>query len=197
METDNVLECVWCEGRIHARCNGMSEDQCCVLDTVTNNIVFFVLHVCNCSLPLLSFFDSLSLVDTKVAVFEKSVLEIQKAENLVLYQPNTIVYINLLLNYPIRFHPSQIKIKYYSSLLKPLSPMEVNSETDSSVASNFIIPPQNTPNAAQAIVDKLADRERRKHNIIEDYNFPECTDHQADIESFQKLLDTVFTLHLK
>jgi len=39
--------------------------------------------------------------------------------------------------------------------------MEVNSETDNSVASNFIIPPQNTPNSAQAIVDELADREKK------------------------------------
>jgi len=44
--------------------------------------------------------------------------------------------------------------------------MEVNSETDNYVASNFIIPPQNTPNAAQAIVDELTNKERRKHNII-------------------------------
>jgi len=181
MATDNVLKCAWCEGRIHAGCSGISEDQCRVLDTI---LYFF----CPSCLQLLPNTDTLSLVDTKVAAVEESVLEIKKQRiNLVLYQPNTIVYINLLLNYPIRFHPSQIKIKYVlQQFVETIASkftnyfMEVNSETDNSVASNLYYP---TTNAAQAIVDELADRERRKNNIIV-YNFPECTDCQADIEPF-------------
>ena len=80
MATENVLECVWCEGRIHAGCSGMSEDQCRVLDTVTNSIVFFCPKCLQLLPTALKSFDSLSLVDTKVTAIEKSVLEIQKAE---------------------------------------------------------------------------------------------------------------------
>jgi len=54
--------------------------------------------------------------------------------------------------------------------------MKVSSNTDSFAASNFIIPPQNTPNAAQAIVDELADTEK---NSITDF-----TDCQVGIKSF-------------
>jgi len=135
---------------------------------------------------ILKSFDSLSLVDTKVAAVEKSVLEIQKAENqfISLSTKHDSLYKSVIeLSNKVSSLSDQNQVLQQSvETIVSKSSKEVNSETDNSVASNFIIPPQNTPNATQAIVDELADRERRKHNIIV-YNFPECTDHQANIEN--------------
>ena len=43
--TDDVLECVWCEGRQHRECTEISNDVCNALSNVVDNIVFFVLPV--------------------------------------------------------------------------------------------------------------------------------------------------------
>ena len=45
------------------------------------------------------------------------------------------------------------------------------------------------------IIDEMADRDRRKNNIVA-YNFPESTDRNVDIQSFKALSDTVFKLDL-
>ena len=47
--------------------------------------------------------------------------------------------------------------------------------------------------AAHSIIDELADRDRRKKNVII-YNMPEATDHAADKVSFLALCKTVFNL---
>ena len=43
--TEDVLECLWCEGRLHRACTKISADQCSVLNKVTSNIIFFVTPV--------------------------------------------------------------------------------------------------------------------------------------------------------
>jgi len=74
--------------------------------------------------------------------------------------------------------------------------MEVASGMESAEPSKFTTSSHTSPNTvAQVIVEELADRERRKHNIVV-YNFPECADCQADTVSFQTLLNTVFTIKL-
>jgi len=40
-------------------------------------------------------------------------------------------------------------------------------------------------------IDEMADRDRRKHNIVV-YNFTEGNDRKADIESFKTLSNSVF-----
>ena len=76
MATKNVLECAWCDGKVHSECVGLSEDQCNILDGVTINIVFFC-STCLQLLPAaLKCYDSLSLVDSRVVAVENSVSEI-------------------------------------------------------------------------------------------------------------------------
>jgi len=38
--TDNVMECVWCESRLHAACAKLSEEQCILIGNASNNIVY-------------------------------------------------------------------------------------------------------------------------------------------------------------
>jgi len=40
--TEDILECVWCDGRVHWTCTKISADQCVVLDSVASNIAFFL-----------------------------------------------------------------------------------------------------------------------------------------------------------
>ena len=50
-------------------------------------------------------------------------------------------------------------------------------------------------NNAMDIIDEMADRDRRKNNIVV-YNFAELADRNADIESFKALSNTNFKLDL-
>ena len=43
--TKDALECGWCECLQHSACLEMSADQCGVLDSMSGNVIFFVLHV--------------------------------------------------------------------------------------------------------------------------------------------------------
>ena len=73
--------------------------------------------------------------------------------------------------------------------------MEVASGMESAEPSKLTTSSHTSQNAAvQVIVEELADRERRKHNIIV-YNFPECADRQTDTVSFQTLLNVYHQTH--
>ena len=62
--------------------------------------------------------------------------------------------------------------------------MEINSDL-----------PSTSPGSALDIVDKMADRDRRKYNIAV-YNFTEGNDRKSDIESFKTLSNSVFKLDI-
>ena len=68
--------------------------------------------------------------------------------------------------------------------------VELTSHIDTNTAQN---PPTETPRSTLDIINEMADRERRKQNIVV-YNFPESADRKADIVTFQALCTTVFKL---
>ena len=76
--TENVSKYVWCKGWIYGGCSRLSEDQ-----TVSLAILYFF---CLPSLQLLSAalkcFDGLSLADSKVAVVQNLVFEMQNQKYL-------------------------------------------------------------------------------------------------------------------
>jgi len=59
--SDDILECVWCDGRMHAKCVKISEEQSAVLDNkIITNIMFFC-NLCLQTLPTaLKYYDDLS-----------------------------------------------------------------------------------------------------------------------------------------
>ena len=64
--------------------------------------------------------------------------------------------------------------------------MEIDTASESlssSVESRPVLSSVSPSSAALSIADELADRERRKNNIIV-YSFPEASDHQSDKDSF-------------
>ena len=72
--------------------------------------------------------------------------------------------------------------------------MDINSASEQIDASaNTKVNAATTPTLS--ILDELADRERRRKNLIV-YNFPENGDRQADKTKFQELSTTVFNLDL-
>lgn len=75
--TDNIMECVWCESRLHAACAKLSEEQCILIGNASNNIVFFCTS-CFQALPVaFQSYEGFSLVDARISVIEKSINELQ------------------------------------------------------------------------------------------------------------------------
>ena len=58
-----------------------------------------------------------------------------------------------------------------------------------------VLPSVSPSVTALSIADELADRERRKNNIIV-YNFPEASDHQSDKDSFVNFSTSVFNCNV-
>ena len=78
--TDDVLECSWCEGRLHGACTKISTDQCSMLHNVTSNIVFFS-DSCISKLPAaLESYDNWTYFESCLSLLEKKMTELQTAE---------------------------------------------------------------------------------------------------------------------
>ena len=75
-------------------------------------------------------------------------------------------------------------IQNISSTTDAINQMETNSDLLST-----------SSRSALDIVDEMADRDRRKHNIVV-YNFTEGNDQKADIESFKTLSNSVFKMDI-
>jgi len=73
--TDDVLECNWCEGHLHAECE-LSKEQCTVLCDTIRNVAFFCTPCLEMLPTVLKYYDGLSIVDSCVATIEKSMNEI-------------------------------------------------------------------------------------------------------------------------
>ena len=77
--------------------------------------------------------------------------------------------------------------------------MDIDTASESlsdSVKSRPVLPSVSPSITALSIADELADRERRKNNIIV-YNFTETSDHQTDKDSFVNFCSSVFNCNVK
>ena len=77
--------------------------------------------------------------------------------------------------------------------------MDIDTASESlsdSVESRPVLPSVSPSITALSIADELADRERRKNNIIF-YNFMETSDHQTDKDSFVNFCSFVFNCNVK
>jgi len=75
--TDNVMEYVWCEARLHAKCAKLSEEQCILIGNASRYVVFFCTP-CSEALPeALKLFDSFTLMDSRVCNIEKAISNMQ------------------------------------------------------------------------------------------------------------------------
>ena len=73
--------------------------------------------------------------------------------------------------------------------------MEIDNASDSINAPRLTSPFVSTSNAALNIADELADRERRRKNVIV-YNLPEAVDRKTDADAFIALCRSVYSVDI-
>jgi len=201
--TDDALECVWCDGPVHAKCVKMSEEQIIMLGNA-NNIVFFC-NTCLNTLPIaLKCYDDWASIGSRITIVEESFTELQKTGNQLTTVNNEFKQlseqhkevVNQITDLTARInqlvsHSNQMqtRIEDINVALRKKPDAELAQQSTSSTIS------QPVTNNAYDVIEEMRDRERRRRNIVV-YNFSEGADRKADIEAFKALSNTVFKLDL-
>jgi len=198
--TENVLECLWCDGRVHGKCVKISEEQIILLGNA-RNVVFFC-NTCLNTLPTaLKYFEDLSPIDSRITNVEKSITEIQSTGNQTNKEfqqfskqnqevanqiSNLTTRINQLVsnNNQIQTQIEDMKVAIHKKCDDKAAQQPPNANVD---------PPSQTSvsGTTLTILEELADRERRRNNVII-YNMPESSDPQSDQGKFKELCSTAF-----
>lgn len=199
---DDVLECVWCDGRVHAKCVKMGEEQVTMLGNATN--IVFLCNVCFNTLPVaLKYYDDISPLDSRLSTVEKSFKEIESTANHLTTVNNEVQQLsqqhkevaNQISDLSARINQLVSHSNEMQSRIEDVNGA-LRNKPDTQPAQQ---PAQNNPaqplGSTYDIIEEMRDRERRRRNIIV-YNFPEKSDQKGDMEAFKALSDTVFKLDL-
>ena len=181
---------------MHRAFADIEESVLVALSSTSQNILFFC-NPCLCALP-----DALKL---QTQVVNKLQAEFQSVEaNLCKEIGNQITRCleptNLAQLYTV-CTSLQKSMDEVSLKIKELSIQNNNLQMEIDTTSESLSAPVQpksfassaSSNAALSIADELADRERRKKNIVV-YNLTECSDRKTDIETFKALSNNVFKL---
>ena len=168
--SEDCIECYWCSRWEHRACAKLKETELVVLSSGSKNILYF----CSCCLSVLP--DALSSFKPNVLALEETCKKLQQSVENLSSQIATLSASNKNLQTEI----------------------ENTSESLNSIPTNSATVP--SPSSAMSIIDELADRDRRKKNIIV-YNLPEpasndksdsAQNNQSDSDAFSALCSSVY-----
>jgi len=189
----DTFECGWCECLQHSVCLGISADQCNVLNTLSSNVIYFC-SACLLHLPAaMQSYDNRLSDNDKLQTMEKHIdsrldaLEIKLSD----ITKQFVQYSLSELSNQIEEQITDIGSKIEDLSAKHTSvQMEVDSATESLQSSTT--GSTSLVSTASSIADELADRDRRRNNIIL-YNFSEKSDREADRKAFNDMCQVVFS----
>ena len=187
-----ALQCDLCYTWVHAQCEGLTKDHYKVINQISNEVpgityLCKVNHCCNRFKQLLFSFlncstaDSIS-VDAQISdsLKNKEVLS-SMCDNVKESLRTSITEVSTKIDRLLsRNDDLQMEISSASEQIDVPAKTSAAAATASTASST-----------AHNIIDELADRDRRKKNIIV-YNLPEPSDRAADKVSFLALYKTVF-----
>lgn len=195
--TEDCIECYWCSQWVHRACANFEENDLITLSSASQNILFF----CSSCLSVLP--DALRYFKLQTQIVNELQTGFQSVENNLrkeivnqitkCFEPiNTVQLDTTCKNLRKSIDEVSTKINELSSHNSNLQ-MEIETTSESLGAP---VQPKSlvysaSSNAALSIADELADRERRKRNVII-YNFPEAPDREADKASFISLCKSVY-----
>ena len=162
--SENVLECIWCEGRQHAQCSKISKEQCKALSEVSNNIVFFCDTCLQALHTALKYYDNQAYVESKITTIEKSVTEVQCCERKL---NDTVNKVEAQFDH---FRKSvESLIKEHKTSLSEFTPAGVTNPEASISQTN-----DSLTQIATTILSEQHEKERRQLNLIV-HNFQESS----------------------
>ena len=187
-----ALQCDLCYTWVHAQCEGISKDQYKITNQIGNEVpgitYFCKLNNCCSRFKQLLF----SFVSSSTSISSAPV-DTEASDSVM----NLATLSSKCDNVKETLHKSitelSLKVDRLLSCNSDLQ-MDINSASEQIDASaNTKVNTATAPTLG--ILDELADRERRRKNLIA-YNFPENGDSPVDKTKFQELSTTVFNLDL-
>ena len=185
--SEDCIECYWCSQWEHRACANIKESELVVLSSTSKNILFF------CSSCLLVLPDALSSHSQLVNALQTG---FQSVENKLSQEMGS----QISAQFGSTCKKLQKSIDELSLNIDKLTTQNNNIQMEiDNTSESFSTPAQprsyasvvSPSNAALSIADELADREKRKKNVIV-YNFPEASDLEADRVSFLDLCTKVY-----
>ena len=169
--TECVMECVWCEARLHAKCAKISDEQCILIGNASRNVVFFCSECLEALPTAFRSYDLCSFVDSGNSSIEKA---IKDAHNTTFQglksELTTLQSITTNLSTKVKDLCTQ-NITLQEQLQAASS--DLTSKSTSSTTASEMVP------STFDVADEIAERDRRKRNVII-YNLPEQADRAAD-----------------
>ena len=196
-EGEDSFECVWCEKIQHRTCLQISSDQYSALSDISSNILFF------CSLCLSRLPSALSAYDgfnDACSTVEKS---IKSVETLLSNKFDSLTdQMKDLLQTSSDIKTSQTEVQdlresLSAKIVDLCSQNETFQERLQQASSEMdVTSGVSDATGAFGVVDEIADRERRRRNIIV-YNLPEKPDRVADRAKFIEMCKEITDAELK
>jgi len=189
----DTLECGWCECLKHSACLGLSADHCNVLNTVSSNVMYFC-DTCLIHLPaaMQTYENRESDNEKLITMEEKIVTRLDTLESKFSGVTKQLMECSLAeLSNQIDEHISNVESQIQRLTISQTGiEMDVNSASET--PQTPLVGNTSLISAASGIADELADRERRKNNLII-YNLVEKSDREADKKAFTDLCQAVFS----
>ena len=188
--SEDCIECYWCSQWEHRGCANIKETELVVLSSASQNILYF----CSCCLSVLP--EALSSFKSHSQLANELQTGFQSVENKLSKEIGG----QITAQFSSTCQKLQNSIDELSSNINKLIAQNSNVQMETDNTSESIGGPAqarsyasvtSSSNTALSIVDELADREKRKKNVIV-YNLPEASDHEADKCSFLDLCKKVY-----
>lgn len=182
--TENVMECMWCEARLHATCAKISDDLCILIGNNTNHIVFLC-SPCFEALPTaFHFYDGFSDLDSRVSNIEELLEkqssddqseEVQQFTSQHKELSNQISDLTSRINQVVTFNNKlQGQIEDINAAIHTAMHSEQPMSVSSPAASPTPISEESVARLASSLVVEQREKEKRQLNIIL-HNLPEST----------------------
>ena len=188
-----ALQCDMCHSWVHATCEGLKKDQykqfTQLTNTITNIAYYCSLNQC-ASLNKKLIYDHLSSL--------KQNADIPTLRSLQTEQTNLHRIISDISNKlnELSSQNRNLQKQIEDVCFQITSPQNQITGTSETVSQTTAPTSESPTTAALSIADELADRERRKNNLII-YNLPESTDNSKDKSFFTELCKSVFDTTVK
>ena len=184
-----AVQCDLCCSWLHASCEGLSKDEYKLLTQLTSTVenVMYYCKFNKCEMRS----KQLMFGSISKALFPP----VDSSETSTTMEQNCLS--KTLTDLSEKIADLTIKQQTLHNSVQSISSKFVESAVnmDTGAPAQSITQGAGPSSNALDIIDEMADRDRRKNNIVA-YNFPESTDRNVDIQSFKALSDTVFKLDL-
>ena len=180
--TECVMECIWCEARLHAKCAKLSDEQCILIGNASRNVVFFCSDCLEVLPTAFKSYDICSFVDAGNSSIEKAIKDAHTTTFQGLKSELTTLQ-SITTNLATKVKDLCTQNNTLQEQLQAVSSDLTSKSTSSTTVSEVAL-------STFDVADEIAERDRRKRNVII-YNLPEQANRAGDKTKFTEVCKSI------